>query len=58
MSFFPISDICHSWSLSLKVLIQLNIVITLPSGLQVSHGVLSTWPVRILEEEEKQVPRS
>lgn len=56
--FFSISDICHSWSLSLKVLIQLNIVITLPSGLQVSHGVLSTWPVGILEEEEKQVPCS
>lgn len=47
--FILISDVSHSLPLSLKNLIQLNILIVLPSGLQVSHGALSTWPVRILE---------
>ena len=53
--FISIS-VSHFWSLSLKVLIQLNTVITLPSGPQVSRGVLSASLVGILEEARSQLP--
>lgn len=50
--FISVSDVSHSRLLSLKVLIQLNVVTPLPSGLWVGHGALPTRP------EERHAPPS
>lgn len=51
--YISVSGVSCSGSLSLRVLIQLNTVTPLPSGLRVRHGARLTRP-----EEEKQAPHS